>query len=137
MTDNSSRRFSLDKIKIDPTLLNRIMSADGDEELGTWNGESIYDLTRELEKIEESTDANYSNLPHQTNIPEDLRAPITLDFPIWTCDKSGLCLVGDTASEVTHADTIRKHYQKKYGGVEKFKEKIQREIQERNTKLKQ
>ena len=137
MAENHSRRFSLDKVQIDPTLLNRIMSADGDEKLGSWNGESIHDLVKELERIEESSDANHSNLPHQSNIPEDLKAPITLDYPIWTCDKSGFCLVGDTASEVKHVDVIREYYQKKYGGAEKFKEKLLSEIKERNEKLQQ
>ena len=38
MTD-SERRFSLDPIKVDPSLKNRIFSADGDETVGEWNGE--------------------------------------------------------------------------------------------------
>ena len=137
MAKNFSKRFSLDKVEIDPILLNRIMSADGDEELGSWNGDSVHDLVKELERIEKSADANYSSLPHQSNIPEDLKAPITLDYPIWTCDKSGLCLVGNTASEVEDVDTIRAFYKEKFGGVEKFKEKLEREIKERNEKLKQ
>ena len=137
MADNSQRRFSLDKVEIDPTLLNRILSADGDEELGSWNGKSIHDLFKELERIEEFADANYSTLPHQANIPEDLRESITLDFPIWTCDQSGFCLVGETASDVKHVDAIREYYQKEHGGIEEFKEKIRREIQARNENLQQ
>jgi len=45
MTD-SERRFSLDPIKVDPTLKNRIFSADGDEQVGEWNGEDINDLIK-------------------------------------------------------------------------------------------
>ena len=32
------RRFSLDKVHVDPTLKNKIFSADGDEHIGNWNG---------------------------------------------------------------------------------------------------
>ena len=136
MVSESSRRFSLDKETIDPALLNRIFSADGDEIIGTWTGKSINDLVTELDRIEESTDANYSNLPHQGNIPEDLREIITADFQIWACDQSGNCLTGETASRVLHVDQIRNHYKREYGGVKQFKDKIQREIQERNKNLK-
>lgn len=125
----------MDKHQADPVLLNRILSADGDEAVGTWDGKSVDDLVQELDRIEEFADANYSGLPHQDNIPEDLRNPIALDFPIWTCDSSGRCLVGDNATEIRTADQIRSHYQQKYGGVEQFKNKLHQEIQERNKKL--
>ena len=32
------RRFSLDKVNVDPALKNKIFSADGDEHIGDWNG---------------------------------------------------------------------------------------------------
>jgi len=35
------RRFSLDKVDVDPKILNKILSADGDETLGEWDGNSI------------------------------------------------------------------------------------------------
>ena len=130
-----SRRFSLDKIEIDPALLNRIMSANGEETLGFWDGKSIYDLVKELERIEETADANYSALPHKNNIPEDLRYQIAVDYPIWACDEAGMCLAGETAAETKHLDDIREHYQKKFGGVEKFLEKLRREIERRNKNL--
>ena len=59
MTDNE-RRFSLDPIKVDPSLRNRIFAADGDEVVGEWNGENINDLVKELDRIEERVDANYN-----------------------------------------------------------------------------
>ena len=34
------------------------MSADGDEHVGNWNGESIQDLIEELDRIEEHEDPN-------------------------------------------------------------------------------
>ena len=123
MTDNE-RRFSLDPIKIDPSLRNRILSADGDETVGEWNGEDIHDLVRELERIEERVDANYNSLPHTDNIPEDLRGPVEKDCSIWTCDTKGNCLTGDHGADIESADQIREKYILKYGSMEAFKEKI-------------
>ena len=86
------RRFSLDPIKVDPSLQSRIFSADGDETVGEWNGEDIDDLVKELDRIEERIDANYNSLPHSENNPEDLRGAIEKDCSIWTCDIKGNCL---------------------------------------------
>lgn len=127
MAENPRRRFSLDKVELDPKLLNRIMSADGDEQLGEWDGEHIEDLVRELERIEERADPNYASLPHSGNIPEDLRDQVEKDLPIWACDRHGMCLVGERADKVRSVDQIRKRYEKKHGGVEAFKEKLRRE----------
>ena len=65
------RRFSLDKIHVDPSLKNKIFSADGDEHVGNWDGECIEELVKEINRIEERADPNYSSLPHRDNIPED------------------------------------------------------------------
>ena len=46
MSEDNKRRFSLDKVVVDPKVANRIMAADGDDELGSWNGENIEDLVR-------------------------------------------------------------------------------------------
>jgi hypothetical protein len=81
-------------------------------------------LIKELERIEERMDPNYSSLPHSYNIPDDLKNEIGKDYPIWTCDKKGRCLVGDTGSEVMTFDEIRNHYINKYGSIDKFKEKL-------------
>ena len=64
------RRFSLDKVDVDPKILNKILSADGDETLGEWDGNSIDDLVKELDRIEEFSDVRYSALPHSKYIPE-------------------------------------------------------------------
>ena len=126
MTDDG-RRFSLDPIKIDPSLTNRIFSADGDETVGEWNGDDINDLVKELERIEERIDANYNSLPHSGNIPEDLRGAIEKDCSIWTCDVKGNCLTGEQGADVEPADQIREKYILKYGSLEDFKEKIRLE----------
>ena len=118
------RRFSLDKIKVDPILKNKIFSADGDDHIGDWNGECIDDLVKEIDRIEERTDPNYSSLPHRENIPEDLRLEVEKDFPIWTCDKKQRCLVGDAGDDIKTVEEIRKFYKKEYGSIEKFKEKL-------------
>lgn len=118
------RRFSLDKVKVDPILKNKIFSADGDDHIGDWNGECIDDLVKEIDRIEERADPNYSSLPHRENIPEDLRLEIEKDFPIWTCDKKERCLVGDAGDDIKTVEEIRKFYEKEYGSIKNFKEKL-------------
>ena len=44
------RRFSLDKIHVDPNLKNKIFSADGDAHIGNWNGECIDELIKEIKR---------------------------------------------------------------------------------------
>jgi len=133
---NNERRFSLDPIKVDPSLQNRIFSADGDETVGEWNGEDINDLVRELERIEERVDANYNSLPHTNNIPEDLRGSIEKDFSIWTCDKKGNCLTGEQGTDIESVDQIRGKYILKHGSIEAFQEKIRIEREKFITEVK-
>lgn len=118
------RRFSLDKVKVDPILKNKIFSADGDDHIGDWDGECIDDLIKEIDRIEERTDPNYSSLPHRENIPEDLRLEVEKDFPIWTCDIKERCLVGDAGDDIKTVAEIREFYKNEYGGIENFKEKL-------------
>ena len=123
MSDNE-RRFSLDPINVDPSLLNKIFSADGDEAVGEWNGEDINDLVKELDRIEERVDANYNSLPHSKNIPADLKGDVEKDCSIWTCDIKENCLTGEQGVVIESADQIRKRYTLKYGSMEAFKEKV-------------
>ena len=136
MAPEIKRRFSLDETQVDPRLINRIMSADGEEELGSWDGKNIEDLIRELERIEEKNDPNYAGLPHNNNIPEDLRQQVEKDLPIWACDLSGNCLIGDQATKIRTVEQIRKHYTKKYGGIDNFKEKLKQEREQMIRELK-
>ena len=123
MSDNE-RRFSLDPVNVDPSLLNKIFSADGDETVGEWNGEDINDLVKELDRIEERVDANYNSLPHTKNIPKDLKGDVEKDCSIWTCDIKENCLTGEQGADIESADQIRKRYTLKYGSMEAFKEKV-------------
>lgn len=136
MTEEIRRRFSLDASRIDPRVKNRIMSADGEEEVGSWDGERIEDLVRELNRIEERTDPNYAGLPHNDCIPGDLKDQVEKDMPIWACDRSGNCLVGKKAVKIRHVDEIRLYYEKKHGGIEPFKEKLRLERERMIEQLK-
>ena len=118
------RRFSLDKVHVDPSLKNKIFSADGDDHIGNWNGECIDDLVIEIDRIEERADPNYSSLPHRENIPEDLRLEVEKDFPIWTCDIKGRCLTGDAGDGIKTVEEIRNFYKAEYGSIDNFKEKL-------------
>ncbi len=123
MSDNE-RRFSLDPINVDPSLLNKIFSADCHETIGEWNGEDINDLVKELDRIEERVDANYNSLPHTKNIPKDLKGDVEKDCSIWPCDINENCLTGEQGADIESADQIRKRYILKYGSMEAFKEKV-------------
>ena len=103
--------------------------------MGEWDGNSIDDLVKELDRIEEFSDVRYSALPHSKYIPEDFKNEVEKDYPVWACDRLGNCLVGEQGDQVKHVEKIRKHYEKKYGGVGQYKEKIKKEIEERGTKL--
>ncbi len=118
------RRFSLDKVHVDPSLKNKIFSADGDDHIGNWDGECIDDLVKEIDRIEERTDLNYASLPHSLNIPQDFKGEVEKNYPIWTCDKTGRCLGGDAGDQVITVDEVREFYKNKYGGIEEFKEKV-------------
>jgi hypothetical protein len=118
------RRFSLDKVTVDPALRNKIFSADGDDHIGDWDGEYVDDLVKEIDRIEERRDVNYSSLPHSYNIPDEFKPEIGKDYPIWTCDKNGRCLAGDTGEEILTIEEIRTHYINKYGSIDQFKEKL-------------
>ena len=136
MAEEFRRRFSLDKVVIDPAIKNRILSAEDDDHVGDWDGENIDDLVKELDRIEERIDANYNNLPHNSNLPEDLRDQVEKDYPIWACDRHELCLTGEHADKVVSVDKIRQHYDKKHGGVEAFREKLRLEREQMIAELK-
>ena len=79
---------------------------------------------KEIDRIEERADPNYSSLPHRENIPEDLRLEVEKDFPIWTCDIKGRCLTGDAGDGIKTVEEIRNFYKAEYGSIDNFKEKL-------------
>jgi len=136
MSEQQGRRFALDKIVVDPAIKNRILSAEDDDHVGDWDGENIDDLVKELDRLEERIDANYNKLPHSSNLPEDLRDQVEKDYPIWACDRQQQCLTGEHADKVASIDEIRKHYDKKHGGVEAFRKKLRLEREQMIADLK-
>ena len=136
MAEEHGRRFALDKIVVDPAIKNRILSAEDDDHVGDWDGENIDDLVKELDRIEERVDANYNKLPHSSYLPEDLQDQVEKDFPIWACDRQERCLTGEHADTVVSVDEIRKHYDKKHGGVAAFREKLRLEREQMIAELK-
>jgi hypothetical protein len=123
--DEIRRKFPVDESQIDPSLKNRIFSPDGDEVVGYWDGESIQDLEKELDRIEERVDANYNSLPHHYNIPKDFFDKVEKDYPVWACDKKGECLVGEGPEiRIEKAEVVRDFYINKYGSIEAFHEKL-------------
>ncbi|MFQ5444451.1 MAG: hypothetical protein ACE5EK_07535 [Nitrospinales bacterium] len=129
--DFSQRSFSLDKDKVSSITHDNIFEIETENIVGKWNGEDIRELAKELDRIEETTDVNYSALPHHEQIPADLHDEVEKDYSIWACDKSGNCLVGEQGVDIESADEIRKHYESSHGSIEAFKEKIREEKQNR------
>ena len=81
--------------------------------VGSWNGDSILDLQKEIQKIqcEQKADGdNRSNyvtkfgVPHQDQTPEHLRDFIA--YIIWGVDKEGNCLVASRANRIESVDYI-------------------------------
>jgi len=81
-----------------------------------WNPETqtIHELIEELNRIEGELvrwefwktwfDENMPSLPTMP-IPED----ILNEYPIWTMDFEGNCLVGDAAEDIEHINRIREY----------------------------
>jgi len=70
----------------------------------------IEELIEELGEIQESmdeqdwkawADENYAQLPSAPIPPE-----ADTSYPIWAMDNGGYCLVGDSADEIEHIDSI-------------------------------
>lgn len=76
--------------------------------IGQWDGRDVKQLLLILMRLGEKHGKNniaYHALPHEENIPKDLR-PYT-DYPIWACDQRGNCLVGESGDTIESFDEIR------------------------------
>jgi len=116
MASGPQRRFPLDKVQIDPHEKNRIMSADGDDEFGAWDGGKIYALVAELDRIEERHNPNYAGCRIAKISPKTFALKQKKNLPIWACDSQGNCLVGSQADKIRNVEQIRKRYEKKAAG---------------------
>lgn len=73
--------------------------------VGAWNGNSAQDLMAELARIRKqlATDKSSEKLsprdmPHREQIHSDLKSFNA--YPLWGCDKAGMCLVGAGANRL-------------------------------------
>jgi hypothetical protein len=81
--------------------------------VGTWNGDNIKDLQKEIQRIQHEQKVNgdpRSNyvtkfgVPHQEQVPSHLRDFIA--YIIWGTDKHGECLVASRANRIETVDYI-------------------------------
>lgn len=73
--------------------------------VGSWDGQSVQMLKKELARIREAFAAEESkeklvprDMPHREQIPDELRSFNA--YPIWGCDQTGSCLVGASANRI-------------------------------------
>jgi hypothetical protein len=73
--------------------------------VGSWNGASAKELMQELGRIrkllaEEKSSEKIAprEMPHREQLPQDLMAFNA--YPLWGCDKEGLCVVGAGANRI-------------------------------------
>ena len=71
--------------------------------IGSWDGNSVEDLKRELTRIRQALASEGKgekvqarDMPHRDQLPADLKN--FKAYPLWGCDKSGSCLVGAGAN---------------------------------------
>jgi hypothetical protein len=79
--------------------------------VGTWNGNSAKELMQELTRIRNQLAAEKSgdkvqprDLPHRDQLPPDLKSFNA--YPLWGCDKSGVCLVGAGANRLEAVEKV-------------------------------
>jgi hypothetical protein len=83
------------------------------EEISTWDHEDIMDLAYNLSTYailsvgEGVPEIDCSSLPTEP-IPTNLES-----YPIWSIDKQGMCLVGQSADEIENITDIINHYNNK------------------------
>ena len=66
-----------------------------------------------------------------------MKLEVEKDLPIWTCETKARCLTGDNGNEIKTVDEIRELYIKKYGSIEKFKEKLKADREKFVREIKQ
>lgn len=67
--------------------------------IGHWDGERIEDLVETIKKLKAGGHrVDMTDLPGQENVPPELVDPTC--WTVWTCDRNGKTLTGDSADEI-------------------------------------
>ncbi len=93
----------------------RLFPGAGAVVMGRWNGEDVNVLQDELARIKQelrqqgaSDKVEPAGIPHQDQLPEDLRGFTA--YLLWGCDQHGRCLTGSGANRVESVESIREFY---------------------------
>ena len=91
-----------------------IVSKSG-EVVGQWNGESVADLQKELQKIKidlrkqgKKDKVEHHGVPHSNQFPDDLKNFTA--YILWAVDKNEKVLVGSGANRTETVESIREFY---------------------------
>lgn len=94
-------------------MSNEIKTRSG-RVVGSWDGENLEDLRKELDRIKAALAAEGANdrlapsgIPHADQLPEDLRT--FKAYPIWGCDQNQNCLCGANANRVVSVKDVRQY----------------------------
>lgn len=83
-----------------------------EKRVGAWDHEHIEDLQSIIAEIPKDlkSDPKFYGVD-MTDLPsEPMPDDIDTSYPVWSIDKNGYCLVGDTADRITHINQIREYY---------------------------
>jgi hypothetical protein len=91
-----------------------IISKSG-EVVGQWNGDSVADLQKELQKIKmdlrkqgKKDKVEHNGVPHSDQFPDDLKNFTA--YILWAVDKNDKVLVGSGANRTETVESIREFY---------------------------
>ena len=91
-------------------MTNEIKTNEG-RVIGSWDGNSVEDLKRELNRIRQALASEGKgekvqprDMPHRDQLPADLKSFNA--YPLWGCDKSGSCLVGAGANRIKSVEKV-------------------------------
>ena len=83
--------------------------------VGQWNGESVADLQKELQKIKmdlrkqgKKDKVEHDGIPHSDQFPDDLKNFTA--YILWAVDKNEKVLVGSGANRTETVESIREFY---------------------------
>lgn len=88
---------------------NRLIS-----QVENWNCENITELKEWMDELY-TVDNDLSHLVNMSNLPcapefKERTMAHSGSYPIWTCDKHGMCLVGASADSIESIGDIEEYY---------------------------